>query len=644
MMSKVSNYKITDALRRASDAYYNTGNPIITDKEFDKLSDYLKRVDPNNSFFTEVGAPTSAHREEVDLVGFMGSQLKVNTDEEAREWYNKFNNPELVVSDKLDGSSIEVVYIDGKMSRAVTRGNGKRGMSVTQNAKMWKGLPQTVDIKGQLVVRGEAQLSVEDYNNHFSDMANPRNAGNGIVVCDSGSERNRYITFHAFDIKHDDISFDTQSNKFDMLKSLGFNIVRWTLCKNWNDLIECRNEYLSSRDDLSFEIDGMVLDINNLAVREAAGYADNGTRPKGARAWKFSAETALSKVVSFIITLGSTGKIIPTVVIEPVNLAGTTVSHILLNNFDYIANKNVNIGDVIEVLKGGDIIPFCKRVVEKNSDGPYPPPKDWKGYPLTKIGKDWFVTDLTCPDLLFQRIKQWINKTGIKHVGTSTLSAMIESGMVKDIDDLYHLDYEELSKLPIGNGVVGSNSIKIKNEIDKTRKMKISTFIGSMSIKFLGRSRAESIGLNTIDEYLNLSVDILTGKKCSETGTFSSSVAQEVIDSIQSRRDIIDRLSRIIDIEPLEDIKSNDSEQLDTDEHQNNGCLSGFIFCFTGCRPSDALEEAMYDEGATIKSSVTKDCTHLICKDKNSTSNKARKARERGVEVIGMEDLEEMME
>jgi DNA ligase (NAD+) len=623
--------KIVDMLKRASEAYYNTGKQIITDEQFDKLRDHLKSLDPDNDFFKVVGAPVPEHREEVKLIGHMGSQLKVNTEEETRAWFDKYNQPELIVSDKLDGSSVEIVYTDGQLTRAVTRGDGEHGLAVTRNAKLWNGLPHNIDVKGQCVIRGEVQMSIKIYNEHFSDMANPRNTGNGIAICDSGFERNQYLCFHAFDIIHPEVEFKFQSHKFKALENLGFKVARWFSCKTWDELLKCRDHYIKDRFSLDFEIDGMILAINDLKRQEEAGFADGGTRPKGARAWKFLAEKANTKVLKISLTLGQTGKVIPTATVEAVQLAGTTVTHCLLNNFDYIADKNINIGDIVEIQKSGDIIPYITKVITKNTNGPYPPPTDWKGYPLTKEGADWKVTDESCPDLNFQRIRNWINKTGIKYIGDNALEAMVNNGLVKDIDDLYTLDFDQVANLPIGNGVIGSNAKRMSEEIDKTRSMTIDVFMGSLSIKMFGRSRAALLNYSSPQDYVNLNRLDLVGKPCSDNGTYSADVSKQIVESIHNRSDLIFRLSKLLEIKPIELVDSSDGE------------LSGLSFCFSGVRMKPDHKDAFIKLGGVEKKDVKKGLSYLVLKDLNSASNKAVKAEKLGVKVIGYDKFLEMI-
>lgn len=628
--------KIVKQLRKASEAYYNTGKAIMSDNDFDKLRDHLKKVAPDHEFFSEVGAKVPEHREEVKLLMHMGSQNKAKDDSDMKTWYEKYDNPEIIISDKLDGSSIELVYEDGKLIRAATRGDGITGMAVTKNAKLWDGVPHSIkDVKGQLIVRGEVQLSVANWQKHFPEAPNPRNMGNGIAISDSEYKRNEYLDFHAFDIVHPNITFKQQDHKFKALKSIGFKPIRWFKCKNWEEVEKCREHYVKDRSSLDFKIDGMIGAINDLEVQEKLGFSDGGTRPRGMIAWKFDTEKAETKVTGMVITIGHTGRIIPKATLEPVKLAGTTVSNCLLNNFDYIEKLNLNVGDIVEVEKGGDIIPHINLVVKKNTKGCYPAPTHWESkdgskWPLTKEGAYLMVTDEDCPELGFKRIKNWVNKTNIKQLGDTALLAMVENGMVSDIDDLYTLDESKVAALSVGNGVIGSNAKKILKEIDKTREMTVDLFIGSLSIKHLGRSRAALLEIDDIDDYLGLTAKKLTGQKCSDTGTYGEDVAKEIHESLQKRSNLIKKLAKHVKIKK-------------TQKAVSNGPLSGVTVCFTGVRATQDQKDLMMSLGGEEKKSVSKGLTYLVAKDPSATSSKLEKARKLGTEVIGLDDFEKLL-
>jgi len=658
--------QIVEQLKKFDDHYYN-GQALASDETYDKLRDHLKQIDPNNSYFKTVGAVVS-HRDEVELMMHMGSQNKAKNQKEMEKWFTKYDKPEVIVSDKLDGSSIEVVYLNGRLWRVATRGSGTHGLEVTRNARLWKGLPHSVEVEDKLIIRGEAQLSVSDWKNNFSETANPRNAGNGIVVCDTNYERNKYIAFHAFDIVHPHINFVDHAQKFKELSNLGFNTVRNYHCKCWEELLKCRSHYDNDRMSLEFEIDGMVVTINDIEKYDSLGYSDGGTRPRGSIAWKFESEKGITRVSDIELTVGSSGKIIPTAVLDPIKLAGTTVTHCLLNNFDYIERMGVNVGDQVVIQKAGDIIPNMVAVVgveyeclgcgyigdhkkQKIHDCSnksslvainkdfYREPKFWRSsdgteYPVTKVGSDCWIYDENCAEFSFARIKQWISKTGIKYLGDSVLMAMIKNGLVNDIDNLYKIDESSICQLQIGNGKLGSNGKKILSEIDQTREMTIDLFIGSLSIKHLGRSRAALLidhGFDNIDKYLNANQSDFVGLPCSDTGTYGQDTANEMYESLRKRYDLITNLRKHISISSANDEISS-------------GKLSGETYCLSGVRMTPDEKEKFKELGGEEKSNVSKGLTCLVLKDvSSSSSNKAEKARKLGIKIIDVDQFRNLL-
>jgi DNA ligase (NAD+) len=622
-MNKIEH--IVETLKKASEAYYNTGTTTMSDNEFDKLKNELKELDPNNDFFKEVGAP--ALRNKVKLTIHMGSQNKATTDQEMYDWYNKHNQPEVIMSDKMDGCSVEITYKNGKLFRVLSRGDGKMGQDLTENAKVWSNIKHNLASHKDVVVRAEAYLPVSVWKKYFTDSANPRNATAGTISRLDGSN-NAYISIAAFDISVDGMEFNTVAQKFKLLKELGFDTVRWFEAKTEKQLKEYRDRYVNERPNLDFWIDGIIVCINDVKKHKELGYSGGGTKPKYSLGWKFETEKAITKVIGMTITVGHTGALVPTAQLEPVYIGGTIVSNVLLNNFTYLEEKNVNIGDDVEVQKSGDIIPYLNMVVKKNSIGTYPRPKDWNGYKVEMIDRHLMIVDPDCPDITFQRVRNWVDKTNIKFLGDELLMSLFESDMVKDIPDLYDVSVDSLSNLSIGNGVLGkSNAKKVMIEIDKTRKMGTDLFMGSIGVKFLGRQQAKKIQLSTPQEYLNVSVNSLSN----EDG-MGPNKAKDMIDSIKSKKELIEKLLTKVNVEPLSKPKVN-----------KEGKLFGKSFCFTGVRPTKDEESLLVSAGGEIKSGVSKGLTHLVQKDKDSMSEKTKKALSYGTEIISYDDFQKLI-
>jgi len=621
-------------LQEADTAYYNSGVANLTDASYDALRDRLRLLDPSNPYFSTVGAPAAEHMGKVLLSIHMGSQEKAKTVEEATTWARGVAT-ELVASDKLDGSSIEVTYVNGYLTRAATRGDGVVGSDVTKSARQWSNLPQTIPSgPGIVTVRGEAMFPISVWKDVIKaikpDSVNPRNEANGTVI--GGEERNRYITLTAFDIEVEGINFTALTEKFAYLQKLGFTVVRHKIIGNIPKLIEYQARCVECRPFLDYECDGLVLAVNNLQVSKALGYSNGGSCPRGQIAWKYESSKALTTVIGMTITQGHTGAIVPTAKLEPIFLAGVTVSNTLLNNFEYIKELNLNIGDVVEVERAGDVIPHITKVVQKNSEGPYPAPTVCPSCAAALVteGRITKCVNEDCESLSFQRVRNWVNKLDIKQFGDALLEALmnVENPLVKDIPDLYKLKASDLASLTVGNGAFGdSMAEKVMKEIDKTRTITTDLMMGSLSIKFLGRSMARHIGLEMPSDYLMIPVIDLAAKD-----NMGINKAREMSASVKTKAPLIAKIMEVVTVKPF--VKA---------APVIGGGLSGVSVCFTGVRMT-AEEKAKFEAaGGVEKSGVSAGLTYLVQKDAASESSKSTKAKSLGIKVIGIDEFRTML-
>jgi DNA ligase (NAD+) len=624
--------QIINALDKADNAYYNSGKALMSDADYDKLKDKLSKLSPGHPRLSKVGAKVEAHRSEVKLLMHMGSQNKASNDTEFFKWYD-VNNGAVLISDKQDGSSMEILYLNGKLTRVATRGDGTTGLDITQNALLWSNLPKTVNVSGQLIVRAEAYMKISVWKANFPGTDNPRNIANGIVSRKTDSEKdNRHIVIAAFDIVHPDIEFSVQTEKLVKLQSLGFDVVRYHRCETVDEIKDIRKQYIDGRSSLDYEIDGMVVAYDNLATQEQLGYSDGGTRPNGQVAWKFETAKGKTTVKGMTITMGSTGAIIPTAILEPIFVGGITISNVLLNNFDYINDLNVNVGDEVEIERAGDVIPHMNKVIKKNSVGPYPRPTHCYvcGEALKIDGRFTLCVNDSCPGKKVELIRNWIKKTNIKYIGDEVLMALVEgqNAIVNKISDLYKLTVDQIKDINIGNGVLGkSNATKIVMEIEKTKVMDLDLFMGSLGIKFLGRSMAKHIGYATAAEYISATVDDLATKD-----NMGPNKARDMKASILTFKDIIVELQTYV--------KINDQVKKSVN---TSGKHAGVTMCFTGIRPTDAERDQMEKVGIVEKSSVSKGLTYLVQKSKDSTSGKTEKALSYGTKILGYNEFQEMI-
>jgi len=616
--------EIVKALTKASEAYYNTGGSIMTDEEFDSLKNKLKELDPDNEFLKQVGSPVPKHLSKMEHKIPMGSLNNCTTEGNKsnpsfQEWYNKVGQPEVCVMHKLDGSSIELIYKKGELKHAITRGDGKTGEVITQNARKFKGVLSTLNKEFSGSIRGEAVLLLKDFKEHFEGTANPRNAANGTVRRTDGSKA-EHITFIAFDILGD---FETHSEKLHYIKELGLKPVWNHLSDSADDIIKDHKYVSETRMTIPYEIDGMVILVNNCQDLEELGEKDH--RPKGGIAYKFECEGATTRLVSVKLSMGSTGAIIPTADLEPVQIGGVTVSSALLNNYEEIERLDLHVNDMVNVVRRGDVIPKVESVAVKAADREKiePPEVCWEcGCEIVKDGAIHFCKNPTCTGKKFQLLKHWVTKRNILHIGDELLMTLYKDYGVKTPDDLYTMDEDVLANVPRGNGIVGSNAKRIMAEINKSRECPLNEFVGSLGIRFLGRRQAEimiDMGIDTLDKFRTIYAENLA-----QMEGFSETKAEAIVEGLKNASNLMDNLiTRGVEvIDPVKKVAGNSLSM---------------VVCFTGVRPSKEQKEKFESLGGTVKSGVSKNLTHLVVRDVNTTSNKATKAKDLGVEVVDLD-------
>jgi len=635
---------LVDRLAEASKAYYNTGKAIMSDDEFDKLKEELSLLVPDHPFVAQVGAGAADHLSKVELQMHMGSLNHAMKDDEFWTWWAKYDEPAVVITDKVDGCSVEVTYDGGVLAQVVSRGDGTIGNLITDNAKNWANLPKSIPNKSRIVVRGEAVLLKEDWAKNFAGEQNPRNSTTGTIMRKSG-DRNEHIRFYAFDITAL-LEFNTWAFKFDAMRQLGFEVPAVYVASTRKYIENIRKEYIEGRSDLPYEIDGMVVAIADMKKWNELGFSDGGKRPRASMAWKFETEKVTTVVEAINLSQGHTGAIIPTAQLKTVRLAGTNVTNALLNNFDHIEELGVNIGDVVEVHKAGDIIPKILRVVEKKSEGAFPRPIECPicSSKLVTEGRYLKCIDDDCDGRAFQRVKNWVKKTGMKHIGDGLLQSLFGAGKVSCIRDLYNLVTNDLINLPVGNGILGEkNARRAISEIAMTRVMDTETFMGSLSIKFLGRRQAAHINLASPEAYISASESTLAAQD-----GMGPNKAREMRLSILKRAPEIRSLleSITIDFEEEEEEKTNATTNTENVVVNKSFVFSGKITVedewnerYTRAR----LQSLVRSKGGFTPSSMSRDVDYLVVADPTTNSSKARKARSYGIKIIGEYEFFQMV-
>lgn len=667
-------------LDKADNLYYRPGlTPFMTDAEYDTIKQVFRNHFPADPILTRVGPPYSPEEIGNKAQHSIPMGSLDNTDdgilgfapwlEWCQEKLGLTAPPRVMASLKVDGGSICASYKAGKLVRVTTRGNGEVGEDITANGVNFQGLPTVLRDFVDMEVRGEAVLYTKDYQDIRSrefgvlfdqipeaERSNPRNIGNGIHGRHDGQDSDK-IRFLAFNVVTPNGGFASEREKLDFLTDHGFQVVPHHLCMTPADFQNFYDTAVSGRDKLPFEIDGVVVVLDIIAHQDKFVTADVKTRlrPKYARAVKFPHKYNVTTLKDVTVTVGHTRMVIPTAVLEEVRIGGVQVTSALLNNYTEIQRLGVQIGDEVEVVLAGDIIPKVTRVVKPGAHRvPIQEPTECPACksPTTRLmrGKEGactYCSNPKCTAAVFAKLDQWIGTSkkgvGILDIGDSMIKALWENGMLADPADLYTLTVDGLKNVQIGKGVrIGtSRAEKIVKNIAAKKKLALHTFLGSLGIDLLGRRRVvllrEAAGgrLDRLENWLDTAAF-----KDLEIPGLGDTIRESVIKGIEENKPLITKLlANGVEIDyGVTASVSTDGEQpellVEGQEVTAKPPLrpfAGFSFCFTGTR--DGVDEVA-KLGGVVKSGVSKGLTFLVQKDAESKSNKTQKAEEYGTKII----------
>jgi DNA ligase (NAD+) len=604
--------------------YYNN-QPTVSDKVYDAWVDELKTLDPTNKAVTAVGAPlapTEWLKTKHQIP--MGSLNKVNTPAELNKWVEANAAKEkLFVTEKLDGLSIEVIYDEGSLVKAITRGDGFIGEDITSNVVKMKGVRQklTTNFTGSL--RGEIIMMRSIHIKYFSEKANPRNAASGISKrLDGVGAEHLDILFYQL---LGDVDFATEEEQFVWLLSQKLNAPNfWTF--STVDLVNAHwREYQDkNRDLLDYDIDGLVVRINDLEKQLALG--DKDMRPKGAIAFKFDSEARESVIRAIVWQVGNSGRLTPVATVDPVTLVGATITRASLYNLAYIEELGLDVGATVLVARANDVIPRIEElVIGTGSVAKMPTSCPCCDGVVELSGENITCLNSThCSAQVIGRIKNWIKELNILEWGDTLLERLVESKKVTSVADLYTLSIDDLA----GIERMGKKSATKCHEILwQHAEIPLELFLGALSIPMIGSTTIKLIinaGCDTLEKFGQLDAEHF--EKVPGVGPIK---ARSLADGLRNNRDLILQLLK----NGLK-IKS-----------KTVGVLSGKSICFTGSMKNKrpVLEKMAVDAGGDLKSSVGKGVTYLVIADPNSTTSKAVTARKLGTVLMSEEEFLELV-
>jgi len=649
---------LRNLILKAKHAYYYSNEPVMSDAEYDALEDELKLLDPNDPVLGLVGSPVPPDTmlTKARHAMPMGSQSKVNSEDEFRAWCVKNEVKAIHASLKGDGASAAAYYRDGRLVQAISRGDGTIGEDITANALRFKGLPAWVgsqDAGFSGSVRFEVILTIEDWTKlDPARSKNPRNAGTGIMGRKNGQQSD-CLTIFAFDLDETidgrSVEFQTESQKSLRLAELGFNVIAHQIFESADGAIEYFQQIAKTRDALPIWIDGVVMKVDDITKQRDLGVTAG--RPKGQVAWKFDSSGAETVLEGVVVSGGHTGGLYPTAQLQPVDIGGTTVSNASLANYDEIARLDVAIGDSVWVVKANDIIPKIIRVTDR------PPTRQAIVVPSTcpfcggEVGRrrisggdEGVIIECRNPECSKKstgKIRRWINSLNILGIGDVVLEAMIESFDMADAADLYTLRArsEEMYDMVINTekdlrlGELRSDSIL--EAIDATRDLTLAQFLGSLGLDHLGKRRVELM-MKSANGELNSLADWRSGKlRDAEIAVKAGvpNIGGQIQDGIDSMGVVIDKL-----LANGVNVRATLPSELpvDRDRSEKTVCISGKLT--SGKKKAD-YEAPLKAAGYSLMDDVVKGLTYLVLADPASNSSKAVKARKLGVAVISEAEL-----
>lgn len=616
-------------IKKHQDLYYNA-EPEISDEAFDALWDELARLDPNNSLLKKVGEDRLDGWPKARHLIPMGSQSKAADPESFSVWVMKNPSNLYLVQYKLDGASIELQYKNGKLEKAVTRGDGFVGDDITPNAVQMAGVATELPVPFTGGVRGEVLMSHEIHRTKYADKANCRNAANGLmkrkdgkgsedlqVICyDAAGTEAKQETSNAAIALH--IDFKTEMDKLAWLEKMGFKTVPSVLLKSPEEIIEYRGKIMAIRKDLPFDIDGLVIKLPEIDPEDASK-----PRPEKQIAFKFSLEEAVTTLIA--IEWSESGvNYTPIGIVEPVRLAGTTVQRANLCNPDMIRAMNLKIGSRVVIVKRGEIIPKIETLVENppNTQEIEQPERCSRcGTALLDEGTRLYCPNPACPKRTLHRIEKWITTLDIRELGDVLIQKLFDAGKLRSIADLYTLTAEDLESLDRMGPVLAR---KIIRSIEAVREIPLEVFLAGLDIDGVGPLVARNLvfnGFYTLEKLLSAREEDFLA-----LDGIGFIMAKSIVAGLKECKGEIEEI-----------LKDGKIRILTPAADSTNTVLTGKSFCFTGelvsMKRKDA-EKLVARFGGTAKSSVTKDLSYLVTNEPGSGSEKNKKARLYGIPIL----------
>ncbi|SFV61588.1 DNA ligase [hydrothermal vent metagenome] len=648
-MTKIDYQEKIEVLKKWAFAYYVDDNPIATDEEYDKLYHEVLDYETDNPNEVAEDSPTKrvggVVRDEfskAEHIKRMWSMEDVFTKDEVQEWLDRtvknIGVSPYFCEPKFDGASMNLLYENGKLIKAITRGDGKIGEEVTDNVRTIRSVPLTIDYKGLIEIRGEVVIRKDDFEiinrerakEGKSLFANPRNASAGSLrQLDSAITAKRRLVFYPWGLGENSLEHSNLSEKMDYIYTLGFLKPPYTkACESIEDIEEFYHFLISKRDEIPIMMDGMVIKVDDIVKQEQLGYTVKV--PKWMCAYKFPAIEKVTKVKDITIQVGRTGVLTPVAELEPVDLDGAIISRATLHNFEEIERKGLKIGDSVILIRSGDVIPKITKVLDDRRNGSEvdivrPTQCPTCKSELLDEGTLIKCQNMDCPDRVVNSIIHFAKKgcMNIDGLGSKIVEVLVSKGKIKDILGLYSLKFEDMEGM---EGFKERRINKLLNSIKNTKGTSLSKVISSMGIEHIGEVAGKLIALE-----FGLGVVDVNEEQLIEIDGIGSEMANSFVEFMRVNREFV--LKLFDKIEPMVE------EKIEAKENPFKGktvVLTGTMSVGRG-----VIKELMESLGAKVSSSVSKKTDFLIYGE--DAGSKYTKAVKLGVKTLTEEEMRKLM-
>lgn len=647
-------------IRNHNYRYHVLDDPVISDYEYDQLMNQLRQIEEEHPDWITPDSPTqrvgtspaskfSKLRHPAPILS-LGNAFDAD---DVRAWYERIRKidervtkTDFVVEPKLDGLTIVLHYRDGLFTQGATRGNGEIGEDVTSNLRTIRALPLRIPVQsngkeppGTLVVRGEVFINLEDFDklNQRLEKAgekeylNPRNTAAGSLrQLDPELTASRPLTLLTYDIvAADGITLVSEQKKLAYLQEMGFPVVDWIYCRDIAAAIEAGLGMIESRFELPYEADGAVIKINDLNLAADLGVV--GKDPRGAIAFKFPAQEVTTQLQDIRVNVGRTGVLTPYAVLEPVEIGGVIVRQATLHNFDFIAEKDIRIGDRVLVKRAGDVIPYVIGPVADVRTGvekPYSPPQKC---PVCKQLVEhiegevaWYCVNSACPEQLIRILEHFVSRGAMDIVGLGIkiVEQLVKEEMVQDVADIYALTMDGLLGL---DGFAEKKAENLIDSIEASKNQNLARLLTALGIRGVGEVSAGELAkrFHDLDEIGNASAEnllLIEG--------IGPNIAQAIMDwfANPTNQEVLKKLMKF-GVWPL----AEESSAFEAGSQS----FSGQTFVITGTLPGFTRPEAkefVESHGGKVTSSLSKKTSYLVLG--TNPGSKFEKAQKLGIQIL----------